>query len=68
MVNKIDNVFNYLNFLSYKKLHNSPYMIMSEEEGKEDIDPTLVITICFVDMISFTPSKRETKPLLNWSK
>ena len=39
-----------------------------EEEEEEDIDPTLVITICGVDMISFTPSKRETKPNLNWYK
>ena len=68
MINKIDNVFNYLNFLSYKRLHNSHHMIMSEEgeEEEEDIDPTSVITICGVDMISFTPSKKETKPNLNW--
>jgi hypothetical protein len=38
-------------------------MIMSEEEEE---DPTLVTTICRVDMTSFTPSERETKPLLNW--
>ena len=66
MVNKIDYVFIYLNFLSYKRLHNSHYMIMTDED--EDEDPTLVITrsFCGVDMISFTPSEREIKPLLNW--
>jgi hypothetical protein len=37
---------------------------MSEEEEEEEEDPTLVTIICGVDMISFTPSERETFELV----